>query len=140
MCKEKKKINEEYRYFLCHNSSFNEPAEHSSFTIFIMAHSIRLFQFIQEFSKTIGIDSSQTDSIKSKNAIFTVCPIQYTLTTVAFLIIEANSMFDYGFGFYSIICMINGIVIYLLFNWQYENTLKFIGTCEEFIAKSKCID
>lgn len=59
-------------------------------------------------------------------------------TNAAFLAFEAESMFSYGLAFYVLIAMINGIVIYLSFIFQIENTLKYIGTCEEFIAKSKC--
>lgn len=48
-----------------------------------------------------------------------------------------NYMFDYGFGFFTFICIMNITVIYLKFIWQSQITLKFIGNCEGFIGKSE---
>lgn len=63
--------------------------------------------------------------------------VQFLLTSIAFLAFEATSMFDYGFGFFTLITMANATVIYILFIGQLENTFDFIENCEKFIGKSK---
>lgn len=69
--------------------------------------------------------------------IFLICCAQTIFTTAAFVVFEAESMFDYGFSFYVLIAMINITTIYLIFIGQLGNTLKFIEQCERFIEKSK---
>lgn len=110
--------------------------EFSSFPIVIMTTSIKLFQFFQKFYEIIGIHSAQANFKLSK----TTCLIflqMFTVTTVAYLVFDAKSMLDYGFGFFSLIYSINFNVMYLIFIWEFENTTKFIARCEEFIAKSE---
>lgn len=106
-----------------------------------MVGTIKLFQFIQKFHKIIGIYPSQAKRkqcpINLTQTIFLICSAQIMFTSAAFSVFEAKSMIDYGFGFYMLISIINIIVIYLVFIWQSQNTLKFIETCEEFIEKSK---
>lgn len=62
---------------------------------------------------------------------------QIALTSVAFIIFEAKSMFDFGFGLLTVFSAVYGIVMYLLLIWQCENTFNAIETCERFIQKSK---
>lgn len=52
-----------------------------------------------------------------------------------FLVFEADTMFE--FGFFISLTLIHCIVIYVLFIWQLDNTLKFVESCEGFIEKSK---
>lgn len=59
------------------------------------------------------------------------------IVTVAFLMFEANSMFDYGYTFFVLVTIITAIGVYLIFIWQSENELGFIENCEEFVEKSK---
>lgn len=107
-----------------------------------MATSQNLFQFIQKFYQTIGIYSCVEKSLKKcainpRNMIILILLTLYTLTMVAFLLFDAETMFDYGFGFYAIIAIINFILNYLLFIWKFEKTVIFIENCTEFIEKSK---
>lgn len=106
-----------------------------------MAGSIKLFQFVQKYNQIIGIYSSQSTtmqgSINSTQAFFWISCAQIWFTIAAFLVFEANSMFDYGFEFFAFISIINGIAIYSIFIWQSQNTLKFIENCERFIEKRK---
>lgn len=62
---------------------------------------------------------------------------QTFILTVAFLLFEAKSLVDYAIGFFSLIGAIDCIILYSISIWQLVNTLKFIGTVEEFIEKSK---
>lgn len=107
-----------------------------------MAGSIKLFQFLQKCYQTIGIHPSQRNHkpllINCTKWIFVICQTQLLFSTVAFFVFEAESMFEYGFGFFALIAIINGIVIYLILIWQSENIVEFIENCEDFIVESKC--
>lgn len=113
----------------------------SGLPIVAMASSIQLFRFVQKCHQIVGIYPSHPNqrrcSINPRNTIFLIASIQYAITTIAFFAFEANSMFDYGFGFFLLICILNITVNYLTFIWQLENMLDFIEMCEEFIEKSK---
>lgn len=106
-----------------------------------MAGSIKAFEFVQNFLPSIGIYPSQSNqkrwSINPKNVIILFCMGQAVTTLVGFLIVEAHSMLDYGFGFYVLLTSINGMVTYSLFIWQKDNTFEYIGNCEGFIGKSE---
>lgn len=100
-----------------------------------MAGSMRFLQTFQTIHKFIGI-SPKRSFIDRRNIIFGISNAQFALTSLAFFVLEANSMFDYGFAFFVLIFIINPVVIYFLFVWQSSNTFKFIENCEEFIEKS----
>lgn len=106
-----------------------------------MAGSIKLFQFFQKFQQTMGICPSQPNQneyfITARKMCVFFCNTQITLTMIAFLVFETVSMFEFGFTFFLTNGMINSIVVYIISAWQVENTLKFIESCEGFIAKSK---
>lgn len=59
------------------------------------------------------------------------------IATIAYLIFEVSSMFDYGFAFFMLTGSSNIIAIYLIFIWKLKSTLEFIEHCEEFIERSK---
>lgn len=109
-----------------------------------MAGPIKLFQFIQKCHQTIGISPFRPNQKQRlTNLIQTILLIslaQFMLTTAAFALFDAKSMFEYGFAFYSFVTMINCIAIYLILIWQSQNTLEFIKSGEAFIAKSKCLN
>lgn len=101
---------------------------------------VKLFQFAQQCQEIFGIYSSQLSqryfSTSSTRAIIKFFCAQLFFTTAAFFVFEAKSMFDYGFSFSMAIAAANGFAVYIIFIWQSENTLKFIGNCEGFIEKS----
>lgn len=104
-----------------------------------MTGSIKLFQFFQRIHQTLGIHPSRSNQkkypIEWRKILFLVCFAQILFTAIFML--DAKSMFDYGFAFFLLICLINAHVIYLIFIWESENTLEFIQCCEVFIEKSK---
>lgn len=106
-----------------------------------MAGSIKLFQFYQECHQIIGIHPSQSNQRQStSNWKNTVTLIAFGLmmpTTAAFIIFDAESMFQYGSAFFLLICIIAFGIFYLIFIQSREITYKFIVTCEKFIEKSK---
>lgn len=131
--------------FIAHFISYLSEQHHCwliiSYSAAIMASSIRLFQFNQKFHRFIGIYSSHPNqeqySLNLKNFICFIVLTQYGLTVGAYLVLEANSIVDYAFAFIGLISIAYCMLIYVLFIWQLENTLKFIENCERFIAKSK---
>lgn len=106
-----------------------------------MASSVIPFLAVQKFHQIVGIYPSGPNqkkcSINATNTIFLISSAQFTLTSAAFIAVSANSMIEYGFGFYTTICAVNSTVIYILYMWQLENTLNFIENCKGFIAKRK---
>lgn len=104
-----------------------------------MADSIKLFQFFHKVHQIIGIYPSRANtkqcSINPQNTAVFACFSQVIFTTIAFAV-EAKSMFDFGFGFFVIIDILNSVAIYLLFVQQLENTLEFIKNCERFLDNS----
>lgn len=106
-----------------------------------MAGSIRLFQFYQECHRAIGIYQTQVFqrhlSFNWKNATVQIAFAQLLLTTIAFTVIDAKSMIDYGIAFYTFITINASEICVLIYIHQSVNTFKFIETCEEFIKKSK---
>lgn len=105
-----------------------------------MASSIQLFQFFQNVHEIIGIFRCRTNqkgcAIDLRKRTFLISCGQFMFTTLTYFVFVAKSMFDYGFGIFVLISIANGIGVYVSFLWQRENTLKFIGNCEEFIKQS----
>lgn len=108
-----------------------------------MAGSIKLFQFILKYYHMIGIHSpisnSNNHSLDSKNWIFIMSYVLFTLSSGAFFFCEAKNLLDYGMSFFATIGGISLMMIHLVVAWQMENTLLFIGNCEGFIEKSKVL-
>lgn len=104
-----------------------------------MASSVKSFQFFQKFNRDIGIYQSDPKhpSINWRKIIILGGNILYGLPMAAYAVFEAESMFEYGMGFFQTISTINSIAVYLLFIWQLDETLAFIKTCEMFIEESK---
>lgn len=105
-----------------------------------MDESIKFLQFFRKFQHTIGICGGQLNQkyrqTWPKTIVMILCA-QFTFATAAFFVLQAKSMFDYGFAFYNLITLLNGFILYTIFVWQSENTLKFIESCERFIGKSE---
>lgn len=106
-----------------------------------MANPIKLFPCVQECFRFMGIFPFQSNrkclSTNLIRAIFLICCVQWMLTTAAFFVFAATSMFEYGFAFCMLNCIIADIVVYLIFIWQSDNALKFFEKCEGFIKQSK---
>lgn len=119
------------------NTKLSGWAGISLLSIITMASSIKLFQFVQKFHRALGIYPSYSSSSCSRLKLVLICLIQVGLTLFTFLLFEAKSMYDYGFGCCILISQIIAIVTYLSFVWQSKNTANSIANWEKFIAKSK---
>lgn len=102
-----------------------------------MAGSTKIFQFIQKVHKIFGFDSSHPNSTNLRQILFLIAHGQLLISLFAYLVIEAKEMFDYGFGLHNLTSIAISVIVYLLFIWQLENTMKFIENCEKFIENSK---
>lgn len=101
--------------------------------------SIKLFQFIRKFCQTIRIvppDQNQY-SINRMNLFNLFCLNQFLISTVAFVLFQANSMAEYGVTFF----IGSGIVAFdvycLVVFCQFGDISKIVGNWEEFIQKSE---
>lgn len=103
--------------------------------------SIKLFQFYQNYSQTVGIYESQTNrnryNINLKRIIVIISSIQYEIALVAYMLYYATFMVEYGEGFTTLITIVKGNIDYFIFAWKMEDILEFIRNCETFIEKSK---
>ena len=101
---------------------------------------IKLFKFNQKLYQEIGAFPPAPDqnhsSVNSKKWFFLLALTYFLIPLFAYVVFEANSMFEYGFLFVICSSIILNILFYLMIIWQTENILSFIENCENFIEKS----
>ena len=107
-----------------------------------MSGSIKLFSFIRKYCHVWGIYLDQANengqlTLNSRNRLCVVSFVIHSLSSGAFFIYEANSLFEYGLSFFAASFGITFLFIYLAMLWQMENILEFIENCEQFIEKSE---
>lgn len=106
-----------------------------------MEGSIKLFQLVQKIHQIIGLGPRQLygnrRSITVRRTIILFGNAVYILPTIAYLLFEAELMFDYGMASFVCASGSNSTVVYLLFIWRFELFSKFIESCEKFISTSK---
>lgn len=102
---------------------------------------IKLFRFIQKTYKYIGIYPPKPNDIRSpiilKNWLVLLCEAQFFISSIAFLMFEANSMIEFGMASFMSATVLLCSVLYLVLFWEMKNILDFIGNCERFIEKSE---
>lgn len=98
---------------------------------------IKLFKFIQKTYHGIGIFSPKSNqipsSINSKNWLNLFCHMEFLISSIAYLLFEANSMIEYGLAFYICTTVLTSLIFYLIPLGESENILNFIQNCEQFI-------
>lgn len=106
-----------------------------------MAGSIKFFQFVQKCHEIVGMHPSQSNQNQWSNnlrtAIFIGFAVEGITITVGCILFEAESLFDYGFAFFILNCLVDNAINFLSLIWQAESTFKFIKHCEGFIEKRK---
>lgn len=104
--------------------------------------SVKLFNFLQKYYRTVGIHSPQSNQIRCpfnwKNVFFVICLVKSISTTTAYLLFQAETIIDIGISIFFLACLILGLTLYLIPIWQMGNITEFIESCETFIATSKC--
>lgn len=123
---------------LLNKYSSNGGSDISLLSFHKMTGSIKIFQFVQKCNQTFGIYSNQKcDSFNSTKIVILISFALFMLTTAAFLLFKAKSMFEYGFVFFLLATVTNATAIYLIFICTSRNASKFIENCERFIGKSE---
>lgn len=83
--------------------------------------------------------SNQRCSANRKNSFFLFCYIQLLISSVLFLLFDAETMLEFGASFYALLAESFCIWYFLIKMWQMPRILKLIEGFEVFIEKSKCI-
>lgn len=107
------------------------------------AMAIKPFSTVEKLYGIIGIClPSQSNrrcsmfNIRSTFILFSLT--QMCLTSTAFILFRAKSVFEYGFPTYVSITLASCAVYFSIQFRKIEDILQFIKTCNEFIEKSKC--
>lgn len=106
-----------------------------------MAGGIKLFQSFKKYSKSMGIDLSQSNqkcSFTPINLLILVLFVQMFISSSAFFLFKAKSAYDYGFSFYISVAELLGLTIYLsIIGFKLADVVTLIQKYEDFIGMSK---
>lgn len=108
-------------------------------TISTMAQTVKLFQLVQKIYKMMGICPSQPDQkypFNLKTLIVLLIVIQFLLSSMAFLIFQADSTQERADSFYFSLSIANCAVYIIVSHWKIVKILKLIESFEEFIEQS----
>lgn len=102
-----------------------------------MAYTIQLFQPVQKYYQTLGIESHQNSLFNFRNLFAIFCFLMCFTSTLAFFLFKANTILEYGATFYAFIS--ETYILYFLFvqMWQMANISKLIASFENLIKESK---
>lgn len=108
-----------------------------------MADRIRLFQSVQTYLQTVGIDRLQPNQhwlkFNFRNLSFLIGYAHLACTTFLFIVYRAETIIEYGTSFYACETEIAILMDFLCLMRQVENIHKLIEHCENFIEKSGSI-
>lgn len=103
--------------------------------------SIKLFQFIQKFCRTIGIYSPKPNQNRyrysSMNWFTIFCFDQFIISTASYLLFEADSMSEYSITLFICLITIGCKIFSLIAFWQVKSVSECVENWEKFIEKSK---
>lgn len=104
--------------------------------------SIELFQFIKKYYDAIGINKPESNHLdwhffNSTNWILILSAISMLISSIAFLLFQAKTTYDFGWSFLYSLCLFFGGIFYVIFSFQIKNISIFIKSCEIFIQNSK---
>lgn len=103
-------------------------------------HSIKLFQFLLGLYQMLGIYPPQGNEkfrFNKINLLVLFCYAQLCIPMVAFFILKAKSMQEYGATFFAFLTLLVTTIDFLILMWKMPNILNSIRDFEEFIEKSK---
>lgn len=99
---------------------------------------IELFKFIKKTYRRIGIDPLQKRRRTNAKNCFMIYSLAISFVSPAvYLLLEANSMFDYGITVFSCSTEALSFTTYLILFWQAKNFSHFIENYERFIETSE---
>lgn len=114
----------------------------------IMAGSIKLFQSVQKFNKTMGLDILHQRQFSKnhlqfnlsakliKSLFFILSTMQLFISSTAFFLIKAQTSADYGISFYVSLTTFCVLINFVTVAWRMDNILTLINRYEKFIGKS----
>lgn len=101
---------------------------------------MKLFQSVQRFWQIMGINSPHPNQIhlfNAKSLFFILSLIMVCISTVAFLVLRAEAMLEYGICVYGSLSDLTLLADILITIWQIPNIFQMIEMCEQFIELSK---
>lgn len=107
-----------------------------------MATSTHLFQSIQKYYQLLGIYPTLLNnkcSPNARNLMVLFCYVQYGISALAFFVMEAESVLEYGISFYTYISMLYCVYYFLILYKQMPKILQLIEQFEQFMDKSTLI-
>lgn len=105
-----------------------------------MKSGMKLFQCIRQFCHTMGFLPSQSNPARTfrlKTLLYVVPPILFFVSTIMFLLTEADSIQEIELAIFtltSVMASINNIMVVI---WNMPSILKMIEKFEEIIERSK---
>lgn len=114
----------------------------SSLSLLVMAGSIRLFQFVQNYCQTMGIiHSVQSQPIHLpfnwRKLYFSISMLLMFIATFDFFLLGADSVGDYSTSFYNAISQLYSIVDFIINCWHNKHILMLIVMFEKHMETSK---
>lgn len=93
---------------------------------------IQIFSSVQKFHRMLGVRP-----LNGKSVVFIICVAQLALTTLAFILISAQSADEFGFAFYACITGVQHFGHILIKRKKIENISELMESYDAFIDKSK---
>lgn len=108
-----------------------------------MAGPIKLFQLVQKLYQMLGIQRPQKNeaiAFNSRNLFFLFCYTQLCGSMMAFFLLRASTMLEYGSSFFMFITQFYITVDFLILMLRISKILDLITEFENFIEKSKLVN
>ena len=107
-----------------------------------MAGAFNFFITIQEFYKSMGLDTRSPQTYFSKRLVFTKSlflfsfTVQLFISSSAYLLFEARTADELGISFYISITILSVMINTVSVAWRIDEIFVLIGKYEEFVEKS----
>lgn len=108
---------------------------------------MKLFQFIRNLHKTIGLTAPSFDqsnqqrcSFNFRNISILICMIELTISSILYFLFEATALNEQAESFYTCLSEIACISDFLVNIWNVPKMVKLIEKFERFIEKRKFLN
>lgn len=104
-----------------------------------MTSSVKLFQFLKDFCRSVGFCPSQSGQIQFnwKNSLILLSILQLWLSTSALCLFEGDSILKYGTRIYASITTLCAFGVIAIKLWKMTDVLALIEKFDNFVARSK---
>lgn len=108
-----------------------------------MVGPVRLFQNLREYYQTMGIylpnSSIRRHYLNQRNSFFLTCYTQLLITSMLFLLFEAETTLEFGAALYAVLAESFCIWYFLIKMYKMPKILQLIDKFDAFMEKSKRI-